>query len=284
MKILIVEDQPTTAGMLRAYFETQGYEVDTVGWGEDALALAEKTIPDLVILDIRLPDIDGYEVCRRLQAHERTKHVPVIFLTEKRKESARLKGLDLDAVDYIRKPFDIQELRWRVRNVLQRSHAGRSSHHITKLPTGAIVDEQLAELLGRRDWAALSVGLHGLKQFSDTYGLMAQDDLVRSVAAILTRVRDDQAPGAFIGHLDTADFLVVLDRGQVDRVQQTITTRLTEALSLFSPRPHRPEAASSLPLTFSTQVLRPPTQPLEDVEDLKAALIDARERRSTSGP
>ena len=69
--ILIVEDQANTAEMLTSYFEAQGYEVTSVGWGNDALTFIEKTVPDLIMLDIRLPDIDGYEVCRRLRAHRR---------------------------------------------------------------------------------------------------------------------------------------------------------------------------------------------------------------------
>jgi DNA-binding response OmpR family regulator len=267
--------------MLRSYFETQGYQVDAVGWGEDAIAFVEETIPDLVVLDIRLPDINGYEVCRHLRAHERTKHVPIIFLTEKRGQSAKLKGLRLGAIDYITKPFDIQELRLRVRNVLLRSRGGQSSHRITNLPTGPLVDERLGELLGHRDWVVLSVDLHGLKEFSEAYGFVAGDDVVRSVAAILTHIRDDQAPGAFIGHLGTAHFLVILEPREVDRVQQMIGTRLNEALSFFYPYTDRQTADSDLPLSFSMDALEPPTQLPEDVEDLKAALMGTRQDRST---
>jgi DNA-binding response OmpR family regulator len=282
MRILIVEDQRATADMLRSYFEIQGYTVDTVGWGEEALAFVEETIPDLVMLDIRLPDIDGYEVCRYLRTHERTKHVPIIFLTEKREQSARLKGLQLGAVDYITKPFDIQELRLRVRNVLRRSGSGPSSHPITNLPAGPLVDEQLRELLGRRDWAVLSVALHGLKRFSEAYGFVARDDVVRSVAAIVTHVRDDHVPDAFVGHLDTADFLVILKPGQVDRVQQLLGKRLNEALSFFYPYADLQKTESDSTLDFSIQVLTPPTQPLETVEDLKQTLTDIRQDRSTT--
>ena len=106
--ILIVEDQSNTAEMLHSYFQAQGYKVTTVGWGRDALAFVEKTLPDLVVLDIRLPDIDGYEVFRHLRAHWRTEHIPVIFLTEKRERGDKLLGLEMGAVDYITKPFDVQ--------------------------------------------------------------------------------------------------------------------------------------------------------------------------------
>jgi DNA-binding response OmpR family regulator len=152
--------------MLTSFFRAQGYEVTAVGWGKDALAFVQQTIPDLIMLDIRLPDIDGYEVCRYLRAHRRTEHVPVMFLTERGERGDKLMGLELGAVDYVTKPFDVQELRLRVRNVLRRSDSECLSHPITGLPTASLVDERLRELMAFRDWAVFSVGLRGLKEFA----------------------------------------------------------------------------------------------------------------------
>lgn len=277
--ILIVEDQPTTADMLTSYFETQGYEVKAVGWGEDALAFVEKTLPDLIMLDIRLPDIDGYEVCRRLRTKRRTKHVPILFLTEKREQSAKLRGLELGAVDYITKPFDIQELRLRVRNVLRRSSTEQLMHLITNLPTGSLVSERLSDLLGRSDWTVLSIGLQGLKRFSEAYGFVARDDVVRSVALILTHIRDEQAPGAFVGHLNSTDFLIILEPDQVELIQHALEVRLKEALTFFYPFADRRESSDmGLPLSVSMGVLRPQGRTFDDLDDLRQALIDVRER------
>lgn len=283
LQILIVEDQQATADMLRSYFETQGYSVVTVGWGEDAIELVEETIPDLVILDIRLPDIDGYEVCRQLRTHERTKGLPIIFLTERQEKSAKLRGLKLGAVDYITKPFDIQELRLRVRNVLERSRGEVASHPITNLPTGTLVDQELDVVLRRPDWTVLSVALRGLKRFSEDYGFVARDDVLRSVAAILTHVRDDRAPGAFIGHLDETDLLLILEPDQADPVRQLVEARLNEALSFFYPYADRQKADLDLSLSFSIRVLRSPAEPLRSVEDLKDALADVGPHRSKRG-
>src|SRR5512147_563598 len=94
-KILIVEDDLDVAEMLNAYFRVQGYEVLTANWGEDGVRVCNSALPDLVILDIRLPDIDGFEVARRLRTSRRTKEVPIIFLTEKRSRGDRLQGLEI---------------------------------------------------------------------------------------------------------------------------------------------------------------------------------------------
>ena len=109
-RILIVEDDLDVADMLYAYFNVQGYDVQIANWGEDAVDICHANLPRLVILDIRLPDIDGFEVARRLRHNRRTANVPIIFLTEKRGRSDRLQGLELGADDYITKPFDVQEL------------------------------------------------------------------------------------------------------------------------------------------------------------------------------
>ncbi len=119
--ILIVEDDLEVAEMLNEYFRVQGYKTLTANWGEDAVRTSEESPPDLILLDIRLPDIDGYQVAQRLRAGVRTKNIPIIFLTEKRDRLDRLHGLELGADDYVSKPFDIQELRLRVRNTLRRA-------------------------------------------------------------------------------------------------------------------------------------------------------------------
>ena len=238
-QILIVEDQANTAEMLTSYFEAQGYDVTAVGWGNDALICVEKFVPDLIMLDIRLPDIDGYEVCRRLRAQRRTEHVPIIFLTERRERGDKLTGLELGAVDYITKPFDVQELRLRVRNVLRRSSMERLSHPITGLPAASLADERLKELLlpTSNDWAVLSVGLWGLKKFAEAYGFVARDDVVRAVGLMLSHVVNESGdPNAFVGHLDDINFFVVVVPDKVQQVQQALTVRLNEAMAFFYPR------------------------------------------------
>jgi len=145
--ILIVEDDMDTSDMLCAYFEGQGYEVTTAAWGNDALQLCQEIVPDLIIQDIRLPDINGYEVVKQLRHSGRTQQVPVIFLTEMRDRADRIAGLKLGAVDYITKPFDMQELRLRVRNALRRASYESLVSPVTGLPGERVVLEKLEQFL-----------------------------------------------------------------------------------------------------------------------------------------
>lgn len=120
-KILIVEDDLDVAEMLNAYFRVQGYEVFTVNWGEDGVRAAQTVLPDLMILDIRLPDIDGFEVAQRVRSDRRTHEIPIIFLTEKRERLDRLKGFEVGADDYITKPFDSEVLLLKIKAILKRN-------------------------------------------------------------------------------------------------------------------------------------------------------------------
>jgi DNA-binding response OmpR family regulator len=119
-RILIVEDEPDMVELVRYNLEKEGYKVDEADDGESALAMAQKTPPDLVVLDLMLPAIDGLEVLRRLRAGRATAHVPVLILTAKGGEADRVVGLELGADDYVVKPFSPRELVARVKAHLRR--------------------------------------------------------------------------------------------------------------------------------------------------------------------
>ena len=120
IKLLIVEDDVDTSEMLDTFFQSEGYDTRVVAWGEEAVQTCRQDPPAAVILDVRLPDIDGFEVCRRLRDFFLTAHIPIIFLTEKSRQVDKITGLEIGGIDYITKPFDVKELKLRVRNALRR--------------------------------------------------------------------------------------------------------------------------------------------------------------------
>jgi DNA-binding response OmpR family regulator len=122
-RVLVVEDDPTVAEVVVTYLKHAGYEVEHAPDGDDALEAAARAWPDLVVLDLMLPGIDGLEVCRRLRA---TGEVPVIMLTALGSENDRVLGLEVGADDYITKPFSPRELVLRVRSVLRRAGAANA--------------------------------------------------------------------------------------------------------------------------------------------------------------
>lgn len=116
-----MEDEPNIAGFIRRGLIYKGYEVDVAASGEEALETVQKGLPDLVILDLMLPDIDGIEVCRRLRAAD---DLPIIMLTARDSVSDKVEGLESGADDYITKPFEFEELLARVRAALRRRSDG----------------------------------------------------------------------------------------------------------------------------------------------------------------
>ena len=277
-QILIVEDDLDLAEMLNAYFRVQGYEVQTAAWGEDAVRITQEVRPDLVVLDIRLPDIDGYEVCRRLRSHRRTQDVPIIFLTEKRDRVDKLLGLELGVVDYITKPFDIQELRLRVRNTLRRADQVSVSNPVTGLAEGLFVDERLITLLtDDAPWCVLLMSIVGLENFREMYGFVASDDVLRAVSLMMSNaVRDLGSGDDFIGHLAPDDFVIVTDIEHCTAIRERIETRLSQSMEYFYPLKDRDKARQAMEenrLRLVIGEVRQTAGPFNDLEPLKEAIL-----------
>ncbi len=280
--ILVVEDDPNTAEMLTAYFASLGYQVTHAAWGQDALTLAAQTTPDLVVLDIHLPDIDGYEVCSRLRSQRRTMNTPIIFLTERNERRDRLTGLELGAVDYLTKPFDVQEIRYRVRNILRRSTSSTLLHPLTGLPTANLIEDQVQRLRLHPGLILVGVRISGMRAFSDAYGFVSHDDILRAVALILRNTMTEMLLGdAFVGHLHAYDFVLVLPETQQYLLMGRLYQRLQEAISFFYPyqdwESGRLEDGTPLPkIEFDVRLMQPAQIPPNfDLELLRQTLFSA---------
>ncbi|HEY9087712.1 MAG TPA: response regulator [Anaerolineaceae bacterium] len=233
-RLLIVEDDLDIAEMLDAYFRMQGFGVTVVNWGEEGVSCCLNQQPDLVILDIRLPDIDGFEVARRIRANRRTRDLPIIFLTEKRERADRLEGLSLKAEDYITKPFDIQELRLRVVNTLERNRRVTLNNTVTGLPEGELVDERVLEYAANPDYAISVLSLKNLGRFREVYGFVASDDLLRAISLMLQEsLRENAAPDSFLGHLDLTNFILISKQSAMGGLKDTIRKRLAQSFEYF---------------------------------------------------
>ena len=209
-RILIVEDDFDISNMLRIFFTGQGYHVDVAARGNDALELCRKKLPDLIVLDIMLPDMNGYEVCKVMRTTTRTSHIPIIFLTQKDERSDRIAGLELGADDYITKPFDIEELKLRVRTAINTYKRHNMTDPITGLPSSRLIEDQLRTLMRTNDWTYLQIGIDHIEPFSDEYGFLARDEVLRFTTLLLNEVDDELGTlDDFIGHATSNTFVLV---------------------------------------------------------------------------
>jgi PleD family two-component response regulator len=274
-KILIVEDDLDVAEMLNAYFRVQGYDVFTVNWGEDGVRAAQTVLPDLIILDIRLPDIDGFEVARRVRGDRRTSEIPIIFLTEKRERIDRLQGFEVGADDYITKPFDVQELRLRVRNALKRVGQGSLTNPVSGLPEGPLVEERLSDVIHKSGWALLHICIRHLDAFREAYGFVASDDVLRAISLMIhNTMKEIGSTEDFIGHISPTDFVVVVPPASLAAVQDRIRSRLEQSLDYFYPIKDR-EQANQRPDRLSIDVSEVPSVygRFTSVDQLKKELL-----------
>jgi DNA-binding response OmpR family regulator len=274
-KILIVEDDFDVAEMLNVHFRSQGYDSSTVHRGEEGIQACQTFRPDIVILDIRLPDIDGYEVARKLRGNRRTADIPIIFLTEKSDRSERLQGLEIGADDYISKPFDVYELRLRVRNALRRAEQDTLTNPVTGFPDGKLVNERISDYLHRSDWAMLIISLENLDSFRESYGFVASDDVLRAVSVmVLNTQKEHGSPEDFLGHLGPNDFIVITVPEQASTLHENIRSRLDRSMEYFYPIKDRDKPSSrSKKLHVKIGLLQSKGRIFTSLDDLKLSLL-----------
>lgn len=230
-RILIVEDDFDISNMLRIYFQSQGYEVSVAPRGEDALEMCRQQLPNVVVLDIMLPDIDGYEVCRRLRSNLRTSHIPIIFLTQRDERSDKIHGLELGADDYITKPFDVEELKLRVRNAMARATYESLTNPTTGLPSAKLIEEQLRRLMRRDEWGIIYIGINGIEAFTEVYGFVAGDEVLRYTAMVISESVDTIGTSSdFIGHVGGDDFLIITEKSLVEPLVKDLEKRFSEGV------------------------------------------------------
>lgn len=228
-RLLIVEDDFDISNMLNIYFTGLDYEVDVAPRGSEALQKTRQNLPHLIVLDIMLPDIDGYEVCRTLRTNTRTSHIPVIFLTQKDERSDKLQGLELGADDYITKPFDIEELKLRVQNAIARAERESLTDPRSGLPSGRLIEEQLRRIIRQEGWVFMDIRINHFDPFKEVYGFVAGDDVLRLTAMTLNELVDAHGtPDDFIGHAGSDNFIVITSESSAPIINEAFNQRFSE--------------------------------------------------------
>jgi PleD family two-component response regulator len=291
-RILVVEDDADISNMLQLYFKSQGYEVHVAPRGGVALESARQKMPNVIVLDIMLPDLDGYEVCRRLRTNLRTSHIPIIFLTQKDERSDKIHGLELGADDYITKPFDVEELRLRVRNTIKSAEVASLTSPSTGLASGRLIEQQLRELMQMEDWGVLYIGIKGLDAFNEVYGFVAGEEVLRFTGMVLNNAVDGLGtPGDFVGHIGGDDFIVVSDSDRVAMLREEIVRKfnddvgthydfMTRMQGYLLLRDDEDNAVKMPLMSLMVGTLRAADGPFTDIREITEAAAEARRRGS----
>ncbi len=230
-KILVVDDEPPIREILKFQLENAGFEVACATDGQEGLDTVRTFMPDLVLLDLMIPQMDGYEVCRRLKGDYGTRHIPVIILTARGELDEKLKGLENGANDYVTKPFSMPELLMRVKNVLAWSQSQREANPLTGLPGNVSIERELSQRIeSKMPFAFIYTDIDNFKALNDYYGYAKGDDAIRNTARILTgAVALSGNEDDFVGHVGGDDFVVMTTPDRADEIAKLVIARFDEA-------------------------------------------------------
>ena len=288
-QLMIVEDDVDISNMLRIYFMGLGYNVDTALRGRDALEKVRHTMPHLIVLDIMLPDIDGYEVCRNLRTNTRTSHIPVIFLTQKDERSDKLRGLELGADDYITKPFDIEELKLKVQNAVARSERESLTDPQSGLPAGRLIEDQLRKVIRQKGWSLLDIRINHYDPFKEVYGFIAANDVLRFAGMLLGEVVDEKGTlGDFLGHAGGDSFVIITQEANANQIKKRLKERFMEEIQTHYSFIDRQNGYMTVPggdgqnnrhpmMTLAIGIVSPSTHDFADIREITE--LAAEERR-----
>lgn len=223
-KVLVADDEEDISLLVKSTLESEEFIVDMVGDGKTAIQRIQENVPDLLILDVSMPKMDGYEVCRRLKKDVTLSHLPIIMLTAKGDTADKVKGMDKGVDDYITKPFDPEEMLARVRMVIKRTSRELNANPLTKLPGNVSIIREIDEhIAGEKPYAVLYIDLNKFKAFNDKYGFERGDEAIKLTARIIADViGETSAESDFIGHIGGDDFVVIVNPEKMEQVCQKI--------------------------------------------------------------
>jgi len=233
-KILVVDDDPQIRKIVKLTLSSPGIEVKLAGSGKEAISVVDGFLPDIILLDIMMPGMNGYEVHQHLKSRFKTRHIPVIFLTARREVDEKVNGLKLGVDDYITKPFVSKELRARVNNVLAKSRDLRTLSPLTGLPGSVAIHKETTKRINEKKahvW--IYVDIDNFKKYNDHYGFIQGDEVIKLVADLLVDAIVNEGDGTeFLGHVGGDDFLIISTREFVD----PITRYIKKNIELRSPK------------------------------------------------
>lgn len=234
-KVLVVDDDPDIATFMSMTLTRAGYEVAVAHDGREALALVDAERPDLVLLDIMLPTIDGFEVAAELRRRARLAGMGIIVVTARSLSEDRLRGLAIGVDGYIVKPFEPDLLVARVRSALRRLREMRSLSPLTGLPGTVLIEQEVHRCLERGlPFALLYADLDHFKVLNDTKGWDVGDRVILAAAGVLDEaVRRLGGPDAFVGHIGGDDFAALVEAEAAEAVARRVCERFDEEARAF---------------------------------------------------
>jgi len=231
-RIVLIEDDYDVAEMLLMYFKSQGYDVHHADTGNGGVEMARTILPHVILLDVMLPDMDGYDTCIALREKSLTRYIPILFLTQRDERAAKVKGLELGADDYVTKPFDVDELRLRVQGTIRRATRENLHEARTGLPTGPLIESELERRAGK-SFHQLSFRISDFYHYADIYGFMAAYDVLFHAGKTIQDIMVEMGTNDDFVGIQEDDFVVFTYSDNVNKIEQAIRSQFNETVKAF---------------------------------------------------
>jgi len=225
--LLFADDNEDMRHMVRDLLRASGHEVSLARDGPSALEEIQRREPDLLILDLMMPGLSGFEVCRRVKDNPFTCHIPVLMLTGEGDIERKVEGFEAGADDYLAKPFDPRELRTRVAALLRIVRREGDRNPTTGLPGGRAIEEEIARRVGLGEaFSVVYIDLDNFKPFADTFGFTLADAVIRETGRVV-RAAVEAVGGErdFVGHIGGDDFIIVTAEGFAESIAEECAKR-----------------------------------------------------------
>ncbi len=234
-RILIADDDPDIRDILKITLSEEDYETIEAENGEEALRIIRAKPLDLVLLDYKMPKLDGNQVCNLVKGDLLLAHLPIIMVTGKGETSDKISGINSGADDYIVKPFEPKELLARIRMVLRRTKRDLEANPLTRLPGNVSILNELSRCIASKaPYAVCYVDLDKFKAYNDKYGFEHGDDVIRETARILlSAVKEFGDPQDFVGHIGGDDFVIITTPILADKICEKIVQDFDKSTKLF---------------------------------------------------
>lgn len=233
-KILIVDDEPDIRDILKLTLAGKNYDAIEAADGEEGLRIVKSMPLDLVILDYKMPKMDGKHVCQQIKDDILLRHLPVIMLTGKGDIEHKVNGINAGADDYIVKPFEPKELLARINMILRRTQRDLEANPLTRLPGNVSIINELSDRINsREDFAACYADLDNFKCYNDKYGFEHGDEVIKKTAGIIIDAAQRESKKSFIGHIGGDDFVVVISADEIDALCKRIIAGFEAAVPGF---------------------------------------------------
>ncbi|OQY30318.1 MAG: hypothetical protein B6244_00210 [Candidatus Cloacimonetes bacterium 4572_55] len=232
-KILFADDDTAIVKLVSTFLKFNGYDLYTAIDGQTAYKIANEAHPDLVISDVMMPKMSGFDLCRRLRENALTWHIPIMLLSARNQTIDKVHGLEEGANDYMTKPFELDEILARVKALLKRSKESMDANPSTKLPGNISIEKAIVHRINSGEkFAVCYCDLDNFKAFNDHYGFYLGDSAIKFTGLAINRTVHKLCPDkdAFVGHIGGDDFIFICRPEQAPMVCQEVIDRFDKGI------------------------------------------------------